>query len=246
MGSEEALRGRKRTSLEVKAEAWAVLLVCEAEAQATVGGGFIPGDVYERHFKGHLDRTNFFHRLGVLRGEGFFYLDGKQKSPTTRYYFHKGREKLHRRVRDTWFPRGVPVWPTNPPGIPAGPLFDPPLPLTASEFAAAYRQGADPGVIVEVFPPIKPREHTEAEPKYQVPDSTLRATYFSCPLCGGQDLRFKHNLTPGELDHLFEVKCHSALLVQCRTHPSADFFLIALGENSLDQQVLKVLVPGEW
>jgi len=243
MGPESALRGRKRTSLEVKAEAWAVLLVCEAAAQASQGGGFKPGDVYERHFKEHLDRTNFFHRLGLLRGEGFFYLDGKQKSPETKYYFHKGRERLHRQIRDRWFPKGVPVWPTNPPGIPSAPLFEAPGPVTASEVVAA--RGSDPSVMVEMYPPIKLREHTQAVPQYQVPDSSLRATYFSCPLCGGQDLRVKHNLNTRELEHLFESYCHSAFMMQCCALPT-HLFVITFGENSLHQQVVKVLVPGEW
>jgi hypothetical protein len=247
MEPEAALRGRKRTSMEVKAEAWAVLLVCEAEAQATLGGGFRPGDVYERHFKEHLNRTDYFHRFGMLRKAEFFYFDGKQKSPETNYYFVKGREKLHRKVRDTWFPRGVPVWPANPPGIPSGPLFGPPIPVTASEFAAAYRKRAeaDPGVIVEAYPPIKPREHIQPDPPYRVPDVSLRATYFSCPLCGGQDLQVKHCIDPKELQHLFESYCHSGFMMQCCQQP-AHLFMITFGENSLHQQVIKVLVPGEW
>jgi hypothetical protein len=244
MGPEAALRGRKRTPLEVKAEAWAILLVCEVEAQVNQGGGFKPGDVYEGHFKGHLDRKDFFHRLGLLRAEGFFYLDGKQKSPETRYFFHLHETRLRRRVQSKWFPKGVPVWPTNPPGIPSAPLFDAPGPVTASEVAAA-RRGEEPNVIVEMFPPIKPREHVEVEPQYRVPDSTLRATFFSCPLCGGQDLRVKHHLDVQELQHLFESYCHSAFLMQCCALPS-HLFMITFGENSLHQQVIKVLVPGEW
>ena len=244
MSAEEALRGRKRTSLEVKAEAWAVLLACEAQAQATLGGGFKPADAYKWHFKEYMDRTTYFHRLGMLRVEGFFYLDGPQKSPGTSYYFHKGMSSLHLKVRGKWFPKGILVWPTNPPGISSLPLLDRPGLCTARESAA--QRGADHDVIVEAYPPIKPREHTHPEPAYQVPDSTLRATYFSCPACGCQDLVLKHRLDTRELNHLFEAYCHSAFLMQCCAYPLADFFLIAFGENSLHQQVVKVLLPGEW
>ena len=97
MSAEEALRGRKRTSLEVKTEAWAVLLACEATNLGNEDKGFRPADVYERHFNEHMDRKTYFHRLGMLRAEGFFHLDGPQKSPLTKYYFHKGLEKLHRK-----------------------------------------------------------------------------------------------------------------------------------------------------
>lgn len=232
-----ALRGRKRTSLEVKSEAWAVLLSCESFAQASQGGGFRPGDVYEGHFKEHLDRTNFFHRLGMLRAEGFFYLDGRQKSPETKYFFLKDRVKLHRKVRDTWFPKGVVLWPPVGVDLPSAPLFDAPGP--------EKRDGGFTNVMVETYPPIKPRENTEPEPAYQAVHSGVRATYFSCPLCGSPNLVVKHSLKTTELEHLFDQRCHSAFLVQCCCHPS-HFFMIAFGENSQDQQVVKVLLPGEW
>jgi len=250
MSAGAAPRGRKRTSLEVKTEAWAVLLACEAQAQATLGMGFKSGEVYERYFREHLDQNTYFHRLGMLRAEGFFHLDGPQKSPETKYYFHTHREKLRRKVRDKWFPKGVPVCPTNPPGISSLPLLDRPGHCTVRESAA--QRGADPDAMVEPHPPIKPREHTHPEPAYQVPDSTLRATHFSCPACGCQDLVVKHRLDTRELEHLFqafvpfiEAHCHSAFLMQCCAHRS-HLFLIAFGENTLHQQVVKVLLPGEW
>lgn len=250
MNPEAAQKGRKRTTMQVRTEAWSVLLVMEAETDATVGGGVKPGRVYEDHFIVHLDRKSFFARLGMLRAEGFFYLDGKQKSPETSYYFHKGREKAHRRLRDKWFPKGEMAWPTGSAASPFLPFIQPAMREKVLDIALGSSPGPrTAGEITGLFEaPGPPRggEYVEAQAAYKVPDSTLRATYFSCPACGGQDLEVKHRLDPKELSHLFEVKCHSAFLVQCCTHPLADFFLIAFGENSLRQQVVKVLLPGEW